>query len=55
MKEYHKAIESFENVLKIDSSNQEAKKGIETTNFKINSEMKGMSDEERQKRALSDP
>ncbi len=55
MKEYHKAIEIFEKVISIDSQNQEAKKLIENTNLKINQEMRGMSDEERQKRAMADP
>ena len=46
LKEYHKAIEVYENVIKQDSNNQEAKKGIETTYMKINQDNKGLSDEE---------
>ena len=55
LKEYHKAIEVYENLLKGDPSNQEARQGLQQTQAKISSEMSGMSDEERQKRAMSDP
>ena len=54
-KEYHKAIEHFEKVLKLDPENNEAKQGIRVTQGKIAMGMQGGNDEERMKKAMSDP
>jgi len=54
-KEYHKAVECYEKVLKIEPENQEAAQGLQTTNMKIATSMQGQNDEERQRRAMADP
>lgn len=54
-KEYHKALDLYRQVLVLEPQNDEAVKGLEATNQKIASAMHDGNDEERAKRAMSDP
>lgn len=56
MKEFHKALESFDKVLKFDPNNYEAQKGKTDTQNEIQKGMNsGQNDEERTRHAMSDP
>jgi len=55
LKEYHKAIDTYKTVLEIEPENREAQEGIRTTQIKISMSMGEMNDEERVKRAMTDP
>lgn len=57
-KEYHKSIDIYQSILKSDPSNTEAKNALAETEMKVNMGMAGGAsgnDEERAKRAMSDP
>lgn len=55
LKEYHKALQTYKDVLKLEPNNDEALKGIESTNMKIATSMGDENQEERVKRAMADP
>ena len=56
MKEYHKALESFNKALALEEGNEEAKEGLRTTIGRINaSQASGDVDPERARRAMEDP
>jgi len=56
IKEYHKAMDAYNAVLKIDPDNEEAKNGLESVISKINEgSQSGEVDKERQARAMADP
>lgn len=55
LKEHHKALDVFNKVLALEPNNQEAKTGLEQTQFKISMSMNEGNDEERMKRAMNDP
>jgi len=56
LKEYHKALDAYNEVLKHEPDNEEAKKGLELVISKINeSSQSGEVDKERQARAMADP
>ena len=56
LKEYHKAMDAYNAVLKLEPENEEAKNGLELVVAKINeSSQSGEVDKERQARAMADP
>jgi len=55
LKEYHKAIETWDFILKLEPENAEAQKGKHDTQMKIAMSMHDGNDEERLKRAMADP
>merc|ERR1719198_2402364 len=56
LKEYHKAIDAYNAILKIDPNNEEAKAGLESVIQMVNMQNQtGEADPERQKRAMADP
>lgn len=57
MKEYHKAMNAFEQGLKLDADNKECKEGHQKTLMTINSTAHASSgnDEERMRHAMADP
>merc|ERR1712204_148859 len=56
LKEFHKAMDSYNMVLEIDPSNADAKQNLEHVMMKIQeANQSGEADPERQKRAMTDP
>jgi len=55
LKEYHKAMDAYNAVLKLEPENEEAKNGLELTIAKVNESSHGEVDKERQARAMADP
>jgi len=56
LKEYHKALDAYNMVLKFEPDNQEAKNGLDMVIAKINEANQGGEvDQERQQRAMADP
>jgi len=56
MKEYHKAMDSYNMILKLEPDNEEAKAGLDNVVATINMQSQsGEVDAERQKRAMADP
>lgn len=56
LKEYHKAMDAYNAVLKLEPENEEAKNGLELVVSKINEgSQSGEVDKERQARAMADP
>mmetsp|Transcript_20597 Transcript_20597/g.50670 ORF Transcript_20597/g.50670 Transcript_20597/m.50670 type:complete len:556 (-) Transcript_20597:396-2063(-) len=56
LKEYHKAMDAYNVVLKLEPENEEAKNGLDLVISKINeSSQSGEVDKERQQRAMADP
>jgi len=56
LKEYHKAMDAYNEVLKHEPENEEAKNGLNSTIQMINeSQQSGEVDKERQARAMADP
>lgn len=56
MKEYHKALDSYDKVLAFDPNNYEASNGKADVQKAIQSGMSsGQNDEERTRHAMSDP
>jgi len=52
LKEYHKAMDAYNMILKVEPDNAEAKNGLELVVSKVN---EGGEDKERQARAMADP
>lgn len=55
LKEYHKALDTYEKVLKIDPENKEAIDMKRKTNMDIMGSMHEGNDEQRMNRAMQDP
>jgi len=55
LKQYHKAIETYESGLKIEPNNQELKQLLAQTMFAVNSSSGGEADQQRMNEALKDP
>jgi len=55
MKEYHKALQAYEQGLKLDPTNEECKSGRETTIQKVQASNQGQVDEEQVRHAMADP
>ncbi len=55
MKEYHKALKSYESGLKIEPDNELCKKGIQKTQMAIHTSNSQEDQEIRAKRAMQDP
>jgi len=56
LKEFHKAMDAYNAVLKLEPENEEAKNGLELVIAKVNeSSQSGEVDKERQARAMQDP
>lgn len=55
LKEYHKALQTYQDILKIDPENVDAKNGIHNTQRTIQGSMNEGNDEDRLRRAMSDP
>jgi stress-induced-phosphoprotein 1 len=56
LKEYHKAMDAYNEILKIEPDNAEAKAGLEQVIAQVNAQSQsGQVDQERQQRAMADP
>lgn len=56
LKEYHKAMDAYNAILKLEPDNEEAKAGLDSVIAQVNSQSQsGEVDAERQKRAMADP
>jgi len=56
LKEYHKAMDVYNHILKLEPDNEEAKAGLDNVVATINMQSQsGEVDAERQKRAMADP
>ena len=55
LKEYHKAIDTYKRINELEPGNKEASEGIAATQLKISQSMTEGNDEDRVKRAMSDP
>merc|ERR1719502_1289110 len=56
LKEYHKAMDAYNEILKLEPENEEAKNGLENVVRMVNSQSSsGEVDQERQARAMADP
>lgn len=56
MKEYHKAMDSYNEILKLEPENEEAKSGLDRVVAMVNAQSSsGEVDQERQARAMADP
>jgi len=55
MKEYHKAMDAYNAILKLEPDNAEAKAGLDNVVATINNQSNGEVDQERQARAMADP
>jgi len=55
MKEYHKAIETYQKALKIEPDNEDLKQGLQRTHNKIQSTSGDAPDKERIAHAMADP
>jgi len=55
LKEYHKALDAYNVSISIEPENSEAKDGLRKTQIAISNSMHDGDDEERRKRAMSDP
>ena len=56
LKEYHKAMDAYNMVLKLEPENADAKQQLENVVMQVNmSNQTGEADPERQKRAMADP
>ena len=56
MKEYHKAMDSYQKALELEPDNEEAKEGLRSTIARVNAASGGgAADPERARRAMEDP
>ena len=56
LKEYHKAMDAYNEILKIEPDNEEAKAGLDNVVAQVNMQSQGgQVDEERHARAMADP
>merc|ERR1719152_583414 len=56
LKEYHKAMDAYNEILKLEPENEEAKTGLDRVVAMVNSQSSsGEVDQERQARAMADP
>jgi len=56
LKEYHKAMDSYNEILKLEPENEEAKNGLDSVIHMVNTQSStGEVDQERQARAMADP
>ena len=56
LKEFHKAMDAYNMVLKLEPENADAKQQLENVVYQVNaSNQTGEADPERQKRAMADP
>ena len=56
LKEYHKAMDSYNEILKLEPENEEAKAGLDNVVHHVNAQSQsGEVDQERQARAMADP
>jgi len=56
LKEYHKAMDAYNTILKLEPDNEEAKAGLDQVVAQVNMQSQsGEVDAERQKRAMADP
>merc|ERR1719440_1350062 len=56
LKEYHKAMDAYNEILKLEPENEEAKSGLDNVIQMVNSQSgSGEVDQERQARAMADP
>merc|ERR1719440_2570426 len=56
LKEYHKAMDAYNEILKLEPENEEAKAGLDNVVATVNAQSQnGQVDQERQARAMADP
>ena len=55
LKEYHKALEAFENGLKLEANNEECAEGFNRTMMAVNTTGDKQDDDERRQHAMADP
>jgi len=56
LKEYHKAMDAYNEILKLEPENEEAKSGLDSVIAQVNAQSSsGEVDQERQARAMADP